>query len=92
LTPCNHRIYKVLVIGILSYSHRMATVNQKLAKRIKDLRTEHNLTQEKLAELSGVDYKHIQLLESSRAPSAKLDTLEKIAKAFKITPSKLINF
>ncbi len=82
----------MFIAHILSYSHRMATVNQKLAKRIKDLRAEHNLTQEKLAELSGVDYKHIQLLESSKAPSAKLDTLEKLAKAFKISLSKLINF
>lgn len=70
----------------------MTTVNQKLAQRLKNLRAKHKLTQEKLAEISGVDYKHIQLLESIKAPAAKLDTLEKLAKAFKITPSKLINF
>ena len=70
----------------------MNTVNQKLAKRLKELRATHRLTQEKLAEVSRVDYKHIQLLESKKAPAAKLDTLEKLAKAFKITPSKLINF
>ncbi len=70
----------------------MDTVNQKLAKRLKELRLKHKLTQEQLAELSGVDYKHIQLLESKNPPAAKLDTLEKLSKAFKISPAKLINF
>lgn len=67
-------------------------IEQKLAKRLKDLRKEFKLTQEKLAELSGVDYKHIQLLESKNPPAAKLDTIEKLAKAFKIAPSRLIDF
>jgi len=64
----------------------------KLAKRIRELRKKKGLTQEKLSELSGIDYKHIQLLESNNPPAAKLDTIEKLAKAFKISPSKLLNF
>ena len=52
----------------------------------------HGLTQEQLSELSGVDYKHIQLLESKNASSPKLETIEKIAKAFRITPSELLKF
>ena len=32
------------------------------------------------AELSGVDYKHTQLLESKNPPCPKLDTIEKLAK------------
>lgn len=67
-------------------------VQNKLAKRLKNLREKHKLTQEKLAELSGVDYKHIQLLESKDPPAAKLDTLEKLAKAFKIPLTKLLDF
>jgi transcriptional regulator with XRE-family HTH domain len=67
-------------------------IRLKLAERIKELRKKNNLTQEKLSELSGIDYKHIQLLESDKAPAAKLDTVEKLAKAFKITPSELIKF
>jgi len=39
-----------------------------------------------------VDYKHVQLLESKDPPAAKLDTLEKIAKASQISSSKLIDF
>jgi transcriptional regulator with XRE-family HTH domain len=67
-------------------------INQKFAKRLRELRQKYGYTQERLAELSGVDYKHIQLLESKHPPAAKLDTVEKIAKAFKIDPSKLLKF
>ena len=67
-------------------------INLKLARRLRELREKHRYTQERLAELSGVDYKHIQLLESKNPPAAKLDTIEKLAKAFKIDPSKLLKF
>ncbi|MBI5149565.1 MAG: helix-turn-helix transcriptional regulator [Candidatus Omnitrophica bacterium] len=69
-----------------------ATITIKLAKRLRELRKKNGYTQEKLAELSGVDYKHIQLLESKNPPAAKLDTIEKLAKAFKTDPSKLLKF
>lgn len=64
----------------------------RLARRIRELRKKRGLTQEQLSELSRIDYKHIQLLESKKAPAAKLDTIEKLAKAFKITPSKFLKF
>jgi transcriptional regulator with XRE-family HTH domain len=67
-------------------------INLKLAKRLRELRKVNKYTQEKLAELSGVDYKHVQLLEGKNPPAAKLDTIEKLAKAFKISPSKLLDF
>ena len=67
-------------------------IRLKLAGRIRELRKKKGLTQERLSELSGIDYKHIQLLESKKAPAAKLDTIEKLAKGFKISPSKLIKF
>jgi len=67
-------------------------INLKLAKRLRELRKRKGLTQERLSELSGIDYKHVQLLESSKAPAAKLDTVEKLAKAFNMTPSELIKF
>ena len=71
----------------------MATVMRlKLAKRLRQLRKRHGYTQERLAELSGVDYKHIQLLESVNPSAAKIDTIEKLAKAFKINPSKFLDF
>jgi len=64
----------------------------KLARRIRELRKKKKLTQEQLSELSKIDYKHIQLLESKKAPAAKIDTIEKLAKAFKITLSKFLKF
>ena len=67
-------------------------INHKLALRIRELRKKCGYTQEKLAELSGVDYKHIQLLEGKHPSSSKIDTLEKLAKAFKISLSNFIDF
>lgn len=64
----------------------------KLAERLRQLRKKHKLTQWGLSELSGVDYKHIQLLESKEPSAAKIDTLEKLAKAFRISLSKLVDF
>jgi len=58
------------------------SINLKIRDRLRQLRAEKNLTQEKLAELSGVDYKHIQLLESKKPPAVRIDTLEKICKGF----------
>ena len=62
------------------------------AKRLRALRKKHGLTQQELAELADLDYKHIQRLESKRPTSVKLETIEKLAKAFKTTPSKLLDF
>ncbi|MEK6647103.1 MAG: helix-turn-helix transcriptional regulator [Candidatus Firestonebacteria bacterium] len=67
-------------------------INLKLAKRLRELRQKYDYTQEKLAELSGIDYKHLQLLESKKPCSAKIDTLEKLANAFNISISKLLDF
>ncbi len=64
----------------------------KLAKRIVELRKQNNLTQEKLAEKSGVSYKHIQKLEGKYNHDPKLGTLNKIAKAFKIPLFQLLKF
>lgn len=67
-------------------------IRLKLGKKIRQLREKHGMTQEELAESSGVDYKHVQLLESKNPSSARIDTIEKIAKAFGITSSELLKF
>jgi transcriptional regulator with XRE-family HTH domain len=64
----------------------------KLGLRIRQLRKKHRYTQQRLSELAEIDYKHIQLLESKRPPAVKIDTLEKLAKAFNISISKLLDF
>ena len=63
---------------------------QKLADRIRELRKENNLTQEELADKSGVSYKHIQKLEGKSMHNPRLDTVRKIAQAFEISISELL--
>ena len=67
-------------------------VRLKLAARLRELRKKYKYTQQKLSELAEVDYKHIQLLESKKPSAAKIDTLQKLAKAFNIPLSKLLDF
>jgi transcriptional regulator with XRE-family HTH domain len=68
------------------------SIKTDFSKRIRGLRIKHGYTQQQLAELSGMDYKHIQRLESRQSCDVKLTTLEKLAKAFKISISKLLDF
>lgn len=65
---------------------------RKFSKRLKELRKKNGLTQEKLAEIADISYKNVQYLESKNPTCPSLITLNKIAKALKVTPSKLINF
>ena len=70
----------------------MSNINNKFGKKVRELRKKHRLTQEELAQLSEVDYKYIQRLEGKTPSSPSLNTLEKLAKAFKMHPSKLLKF
>jgi len=64
-----------------------------MSKYIRKLRLKKNWTQEELAEYADLAYRHVQRLESIRnPPPAKIDTIEKLAKAFKISPAKLLDF
>lgn len=64
----------------------------RFSGRLKFLRRKHNITQEQLAEKSNVSYKNIQYLESKNPTCPSLRTLEKIAKAFGLSISKLLDF
>ncbi len=56
----------------------MGKINFRFAKRLRELRTKRRLTQEELADLADIDYKHLQRLESNKNPTAPtLTTLEK---------------
>ena len=57
-----------------------------------ELRKKHGLTQDKLAEIVDIDYKYIQKIEGKNPPAARIDTIEKLAKAFKIRCSELLDF
>jgi len=65
----------------------------EFAKRLRELRLKRKWTQEQLAEYAELAYRHVQRLESTtNPPPAKIDTIQKIAAAFKITPAKLLDF
>ena len=68
----------------------MENINIKFGRRLKALRKEKEITQEDLAYLAGLEYKYIQRLEGKKPSSPTLNTLEKLAKAFDITITKLL--
>lgn len=68
-------------------------IRLQFAKHLRTLRRQKGWTQEDLAERADLAYRHIQRLESLKnPPPAKIDTLHKLARAFKIPPSKLLDF
>ena len=67
------------------------SLQQKLGSKIKTLRNEAGLSQEKLGELTGLDRTYISDIErGKRNPSLK--SLEKLAKALKISISDITDF
>ena len=70
----------------------MENLNVRFGKHLKVLRRKKKLTQEKLADLANLEYKYIQRLEGKKPSSPTLNSLEKIAKAFDISVSKLLDF
>lgn len=67
-------------------------IRAKLGKRIQELRRKNGFTQEDLAAMADIDYKYLQRIEGKNVPNVKIETLEKLARALKITPSKLLDF
>ena len=67
-------------------------IRLKLGKKIRELREKYNYTQEELSEKADIDYKYIQKIEGKKPPALKIDTIEKLAKAFKVKPYKLLEF
>ena len=70
----------------------MDTAKIRLGQQIRKLRVKAGLTQEKLATAVDIDYKYLQKIEGKNPPAVRIDTIEKIAKALKTTPSKLLDF
>ena len=64
----------------------------KFSGRLRKLRKEKDLTQEELAEKADISYKNLQYLESKNPTCPNLITIKKIAKAFNIRISELLNF
>jgi len=64
----------------------------RFSKHLRSLRKQRRLSQQQLAELADIEYKHVQRLEGKRPCDVKLSTLHKLARAFKIPLSKLLTF
>lgn len=67
-------------------------INNIFAKKLRELRKSKGLTQEKLAEVSDIDYKYLQKLESSNPSSPTLSVLEKLSRGLGITLTEFIKF
>ncbi|MBF0330748.1 MAG: helix-turn-helix transcriptional regulator [Candidatus Omnitrophica bacterium] len=67
-------------------------VVRRFSRRLRELRIKEGLTQEKLAEVADISYKNVQYLESKNPTCPSLITLNKLATAFKIPLSKLVDF
>ena len=67
-------------------------IRLQLAKRLKDLRKKQDLTQAEMAERLEMDLRYYQRLESAKPNAVKIDTIDKISKVLKISPSKLLDF
>ncbi len=68
----------------------MENIQEKFGKRVKTLRIAAGHSQEKLAELSDLDRTYIPGIESGKR-NVSLVVMEKIAKAFGISLSELLN-
>lgn len=68
----------------------MEDIKIKFGQRVRELRITKGYSQEKLAEISDLDRTYIPSIEAGRR-NASLVVVEKIAKAFNITISELLN-
>ena len=66
------------------------TICIKLGKRIRLLRKKYKLTQEELSARANISTKYLQNLEGKNPKTASIITIEKLAKAFNLTPSKFL--
>jgi len=62
----------------------VSDASQFIASRLRQLRSQADLSQEQAADLVGVTFKYYQRLESGRVLGIRISTVEKIAKAYGI--------
>lgn len=69
----------------------MATVTQKFGQKVRKVRKQRGLTQEKLAELAGIDYSYLNLIENGkRNPSLKV--IAKLSRVLGVRLEDLVCF
>ncbi|WP_455145345.1 helix-turn-helix domain-containing protein [Streptococcus constellatus] len=62
-----------------------------IARRVRTLRTEKNLSQEKLTEMADLGNNYLYKLENKRL-NARLDTIDKLVEALDVSPAEFFNF
>lgn len=67
-------------------------IARQLGERIRELRKRQALTQDELAQRSGISTKYLQNLEGKTPKRASIDTLEGLAKGFEMPLWKLVKF
>lgn len=67
----------------------MATINQKFGAKVKELRKKKGLTQEKLAELTKIDYSYLNAIEAGKK-NPSLRRIAKIARVLEVPVSELL--
>ena len=68
------------------------SIRIEMGKKLREMRQKLGYTQEKLADLTAIDYKYIQRIEGKTPPNIRVETIARLAKALKTTPSKLLDF
>lgn len=69
----------------------MFTLKEKLGKRIQEIRKSKNITQEKLAEMIGLDTPNLSNIERGKR-FVSSETLEKIIKSLDVKEKDLFDF
>jgi transcriptional regulator with XRE-family HTH domain len=64
-------------------------VLRRLGRRVKALREERELTQERAAEIAGLDARHLQAIEAGEA-NVTMSTLHGLAKSLGVTLAELM--
>lgn len=64
---------------------------KKLGEKIRKLRINKGLTQEKLAELAGVDPKTVIEIEAGKRENPTVNTLDKLAKSLNVSLSEILD-
>lgn len=62
----------------------------RFGQNLKKYRLKKKLTQQQLADLTGIEYKYIQRLEGKLPPAVRIDTIERISSALNISSRMLL--
>ncbi len=69
----------------------MAVLREKFGQQIRMLRKKQGITQEKLAELTGIDYSYLNMIEAGKK-NPSLKRIAKLARVLKVSLPELFTF